>query len=355
MRKYFSLIRDVQQHHAVIAEEFAKIYESYEGMWETSQKNQQCQIEIDQQRASLEGQMNDDVFMPLSEYMGQYKTLKDRCSERDKRKIDMDRFRGEVKSLTEKPPKDPSKLPNAQAKYNCARKGYEDLNSEVCRDMGALYFDRIKFTDPILATFVTVQHTFFDTASRQMSEVSRFIQHIDRSAIHRHARVISESSAAQNDPYAVGAGGAQTGPPQNVQTFTGSQTMSGPPTRVNYPQGGGGYNQGPPQGGYNGSASVGGYNPGPSQGGYNGGGGAPGGFARGGATGGPPARPQSVSTGPPRMVAQALYAFTAQSPAELSFNFGDRITILTQQGEWWQGEINGKQGLIPSNYVQLIQ
>lgn len=67
-----------------------------------------------------------------------------------------------------------------------------------------------------------------------------------------------------------------------------------------------------------------------------------------GGYGAPPARPAAG----PR--ARANYAFTAGSPEELSFNSGDVLTIHQQNGDWWMAELNGRRGLIPSNYVALM-
>jgi len=54
--------------------------------------------------------------------------------------------------------------------------------------------------------------------------------------------------------------------------------------------------------------------------------------------------------------AKALYAFQAQSTDELGFAPGDTLTILSQEGQWWTAKnAQGRQGVIPSNYVQLLQ
>ena len=72
--------------------------------------------------------------------------------------------------------------------------------------------------------------------------------------------------------------------------------------------------------------------------------------------------PPPVNRGPPPQVpmhqgprARANYAFTAGSGEELSFNPGDVLSVLQQNGDWWLAELNGRRGLIPSNYVSLIQ
>ena len=59
---------------------------------------------------------------------------------------------------------------------------------------------------------------------------------------------------------------------------------------------------------------------------------------------------------PPKKVikARGLYDFNAGEAGELGFVVGDELVILTQNGEWWEAELRGRRGLIPSNYVQLL-
>ena len=53
--------------------------------------------------------------------------------------------------------------------------------------------------------------------------------------------------------------------------------------------------------------------------------------------------------------AKALYDFVAENPKELSFQKGNILTITGDVDEnWLRGEINGRNGMLPSNYVQFI-
>ncbi len=68
--------------------------------------------------------------------------------------------------------------------------------------------------------------------------------------------------------------------------------------------------------------------------------------------------------------ARALYAFVGQDASELSFAEGEIIAIVaqvravvglctfsyfwSQNGEWWTGQLRGRTGLLPANYVQMI-
>ena len=52
---------------------------------------------------------------------------------------------------------------------------------------------------------------------------------------------------------------------------------------------------------------------------------------------------------------RALYTYAGQHDDELSFEAGDIITLLSKDEEaWWKGELNGKSGVFPSNYVEEI-
>uniref|UniRef100_W5MQ05 Osteoclast-stimulating factor 1 n=1 Tax=Lepisosteus oculatus TaxID=7918 RepID=W5MQ05_LEPOC len=54
--------------------------------------------------------------------------------------------------------------------------------------------------------------------------------------------------------------------------------------------------------------------------------------------------------------AKALFDFTSESEDELSMKAGDIITALESvDEEWFAGELRGKCGLVPKNYVQVLQ
>jgi len=124
---------------------------------------------------------------------------------------------------------------------------------------------------------------------------------------------------------------------QNASTQSYS---SGPSYGGGAPQGGYGN---APQGGY-GNAPQGGYG-GPPQGGY---GGAP------VSGGGPPPLPPAVRPSSLRQC-RAIYDFNAEAGTELSFRRGDVITIRKQVNQdWIEGDLNGRVGLLPVNYVEMM-
>lgn len=51
----------------------------------------------------------------------------------------------------------------------------------------------------------------------------------------------------------------------------------------------------------------------------------------------------------------AAYEYDAQETTELSFKPGDVIKVTAQEDEWWTGELKGKTGQFPSNFVGELQ
>ena len=50
----------------------------------------------------------------------------------------------------------------------------------------------------------------------------------------------------------------------------------------------------------------------------------------------------------------ALYTYTSTVSSDLTFNKGDVITIIKEDGEWWTGTKDGHTGTFPANYVKKL-
>ena len=54
--------------------------------------------------------------------------------------------------------------------------------------------------------------------------------------------------------------------------------------------------------------------------------------------------------------AKALFDYNAANETELAFKAGDILTITEQDTSgWWYAELNGKQGFIPNNYIEVLK
>lgn len=55
--------------------------------------------------------------------------------------------------------------------------------------------------------------------------------------------------------------------------------------------------------------------------------------------------------------ARVVFSYVAENEDELTLNVGDTITILHKKLEdagWWKGELRGKIGVFPDNFVELL-
>ena len=51
----------------------------------------------------------------------------------------------------------------------------------------------------------------------------------------------------------------------------------------------------------------------------------------------------------------ALYPYAAQNPDEMSFPRDCVINVINKDDpDWWKGEMNGQEGMFPSNYVKPL-
>ncbi|XP_059205041.1 GRB2-related adapter protein 2a [Centropristis striata] len=53
------------------------------------------------------------------------------------------------------------------------------------------------------------------------------------------------------------------------------------------------------------------------------------------------------------MEARGKYDFAATADDELSFRRGDTLKILSPQDEWYKAEMNGLEGFVPQNYIEM--
>ncbi|KIO07476.1 hypothetical protein M404DRAFT_23979 [Pisolithus tinctorius Marx 270] len=53
----------------------------------------------------------------------------------------------------------------------------------------------------------------------------------------------------------------------------------------------------------------------------------------------------------------ALFNFHAVEAGDLTFSKGDVIVVTRKSDstdDWWTGKVNGKEGIFPANFVELV-
>jgi len=316
---YLAAIRKLVLQENKLATDVCSVFNSNDELFQAAQENKNMLFQIEKAREEMESHIQRDFLDPLTLYLRQFGVLKQRNEERSRRLIDTDRYRHDYKKGLEKG--DTNKASSNKKKFYGMKKAYEALNSEMLIDLPLLIRDKDQFFSPLFATHVKATSEFFQKASEIMNKMWEWLMHINKENIHSYSSVITdEDSSCWNKQIDLAAA---------VDLNEPVTRGSNPPPQQNY-NNNNNYNQPPPQQNYN--------QPPPQQ--HN-----------------QPQRPPPPRNNQPRVPqAKALYPFQGQDTSELSFNVGDIITLVDAQegADWWTGELNGYQGLIPSNYVQRI-
>lgn len=60
----------------------------------------------------------------------------------------------------------------------------------------------------------------------------------------------------------------------------------------------------------------------------------------------------------PNERAKVIFDYEPENPDELKLTVGEVITVITKDipdtEGWWEGELNGKVGVFPTNFVELL-
>ena len=53
--------------------------------------------------------------------------------------------------------------------------------------------------------------------------------------------------------------------------------------------------------------------------------------------------------------AKVTFDYEPENPDELKLTVGDILIIINKEEEgWWEGDLNGKTGMFPSNFVEML-
>lgn len=259
--------------------------------------------EVEDARLKAEGVLNAELMAPLKNFHQQYEILKVRADELENRRIDMDRYHDTLLKKTDKTTGGKDGLAETDTRYRAAREGYENLLKELMGDFVHLHDDITPFLEPAVALFIREQSLFATAYGEAFGKLLSYCSSIDTSKLASYTHIITP-------PQRSAAGAELDAELIERQKAEKKKSSSG--------------------GGGDAKPAAAAAAPAPTA---------------------AAAAPPSSSAG--KEIAIGMYTFKAEDSNELAFNKGDRITVLSKQGDWWEGELNGKRGIFPANYVAL--
>jgi len=258
----------------------------------------------------LDPLLREHFHEPIKVFLVQFREISDRIRERQRRCAAMDKLITQVEKYKKE---DSPKLAGAEVKLGFAAESYNDMNDEVKKDIPILLGASAQFFYPVLQNLIYTQSVFWLSLGQHAQNLAQQQQIYGPQPTEFGEVITPKNVSATHRSYAE---------EHNPWGSTQNQNPYGTPP-PNDPWGN-------PQGGQGGQRTA---PPPPSN-----------------QRSAPPPPGRSTQSFP---VAKGMWAFTAENPNEISFNAGDSIEILEQNGDWWKGRVNGKEGLFPANYVKL--
>jgi len=277
--------------------------------------------ETDRKWRDMDAIVMSESVIPTAKMTGEFGILQQRIELRNTRRIDMDRYSANIGGKSKK---DKSTFDKALAKCEGAKAAYHMLNEELKEDMPNLCNALGRFYDRSFDNFIRQQTLYLKSSIPLIAGVKTSLKRVDPRACVGHRPVITIAAASavsqtvtkhKQHEYDLDAVKEESRV-EKAAAFKPTPTPTPKPTPTPQPAA----RRVLPQ----------------------------------------PAARRAVPNVPARKPAQpkkeqatALWDFAGEEDDELPFKKGDVITILSKDEEWWQGELNGKTGSIPCNYVKL--
>ena len=94
---------------------------------------------------------------------------------RDHKMLDFDATRAKAKRLTDKPDKDPTKLPRAERELEQTKQAFLALNDQISAEIPQLIDLRVPYLDPSFEALVKIQLRFCAEAYSRMAQVQQYL------------------------------------------------------------------------------------------------------------------------------------------------------------------------------------
>jgi len=124
---------------------------------------------------ALDGPYRTTVLEPINRFCAYFPDINECIKKRNHKMLDYDSMRSKVKRLTEKPDKDPAKLPRTEKEQEMAKVAYDQLNEQLMSELPQLIDLRVPYLDPTFEALVKIQLRFCAEAYSRMAQVQQYL------------------------------------------------------------------------------------------------------------------------------------------------------------------------------------
>ncbi|KAF1981782.1 reduced viability upon starvation protein [Aulographum hederae CBS 113979] len=125
---------------------------------------------------ALDGPYRQCILDPINRFCNYFPDINECIKKRAHKQTTYDGLRSKVKKLTEKPDKDPAKLPAAEREADLAKAEYEKLNLQLTEEIPQIIDLRVPYLDPSFEALVKIQLRFCAEAYSRMAQVQQYLE-----------------------------------------------------------------------------------------------------------------------------------------------------------------------------------
>eukprot|EP01108_Squamamoeba_japonica_P008945 TRINITY_DN813_c0_g2_i1.p1 TRINITY_DN813_c0_g2~~TRINITY_DN813_c0_g2_i1.p1 ORF type:complete len:403 (+),score=74.98 TRINITY_DN813_c0_g2_i1:117-1325(+) len=333
----------------------SKLAERDEDNFEAFNMHRDALIEIDLRWRDMDAVVVAEAMLPTARFTGEFLIVQERIDLRHTRRLDAERY---AAGLSGKSKKDQATYNRARQKAEGAKAAFEALNEELKRDVPRACNHLSGHFSSSFATFIRQQSVYLGESGKQLTAVRERLGRVDPRAAQARPRVITATAASEAAKSAVTEAKmtdveddtevhrvevkrdlpvpAKKEAPAPVKREAPAPVARAVPAPVKREM------PVPVK-----KAETNPFNkptPTPTP--------TPAAAAAPAAATNPfkkqPEKPKGKQ-------AKALWDFAGTDEDELPFKKGDIVTVTnTDDGDWWEAEMGGKSGTIPSNYVKML-
>ncbi|KAH9824469.1 Protein hob1 [Teratosphaeria destructans] len=379
-QKYFNAINGMLDHQIEFSKACAEIYkpisgrasdpDSYvvDGNPEGIRACEEYENIVNELKASLQPELEmieSRVVKPADELMEIVKVVRKTTTKRDHKQLDYDRHKNTLKKLQDKKDKslkDEKALYKAENDVEMATQEYEYFNNLIKEELPQLFRLEKEFILPLFQSFYYMQLNVFYTLHEKMQSIDigyfNLTLGIQEAFEEKRGDIQQQVEALPITKFKTTGGPRK--PPQlkygnrlAIENGKAGSSSTNPSRRLTHDS----YDSPPPAYGESSQLAI-------TVGGSD--------IGRSASTGSswtsaakskaapppPKPKPSGLKGHANAETVTALYDYDAQADGDLTFKANDVITVIERSdnpNEWWQGEIDGRRGQFPGNYVQLNQ
>ncbi|KAF2774454.1 BAR-domain-containing protein [Teratosphaeria nubilosa] len=380
-QKYFNAINGMLDHQIEFSKACAEIYkpisgrasdpDSYvvDGNPEGIRACEEYENIVNELKASLQPELEmieSRVVKPADELMEIVKVVRKTTTKRDHKQLDYDRHKNTLKKLQDKKDKslkDEKALYKAENDVEMATQEYEYFNNLIKEELPQLFRLEKEFILPLFQSFYYMQLNVFYTLHEKMQSIDigyfNLTLGIQEAFEEKRGDIQQQVEALPITKFKTTGGPRK--PPQlkygnrlAIENGKAGSSSTSPSRRLTHDS----YDSPPPAYGESSQLAI-------TAGGASD-------IGRSASTGSswtsaakskaapppPKPKPSGLKGHANAETVTALYDYDAQADGDLTFKAHDVITVIERSdnpNEWWQGEIDGRRGQFPGNYVQLNQ